>query len=120
MAARLAGKPVNILVNNAGLVTQALPTHEMPEADWDRCLSVNLKGAFLCARAVLPTMIAAGSGSIINVSSILGLRGYWPGFTAVAANYSASKAGLVGFTKQLAVEYARGRRSRKRGLSGVP
>ena len=106
MMVRSEGR-IDILVNNAGIVTRACRTHEMPEEAWDRCMTVNLKSAFLCARAVLPAMVAQGAGSIINISSILGLRGYFPGFVAVAANYSASKAALIGFTKQLAVEYAR-------------
>lgn len=102
----VGSQPIDILVNNAGIVTPARRVHEIAEEEWDRVLSVNLKGTFLCAKAVLPAMLAVGGGSIINISSILGLRGFFPGFAAVSANYFAGKAGIVGFTKQLAVEYA--------------
>lgn len=102
----LACGPVDILVNNAGIVSRALRTHEIDEDEWDRVLDVNLKGTFLCSKAIIPIMLAAGAGSIINLASVLGLRGYYPQFAAVSANYFASKAGIVGFTKQLAAEYA--------------
>ncbi len=107
MAAELRDDRIEVLVNNAGIVTRARRIHEISEDEWDRALSVNLKGTFLCTKAILPLMLAAGGGSIVNLASVLGLRGYYPGFAAVAANYFASKAGIVGFTKQLAVEYAR-------------
>ncbi len=92
---------VDILVNNAGIVTQS-PVAEMPVADWDRVLGVNLRGAFLCTRFVLPGMIAQGGGRIINMASQLGQIG---GDTM--AHYCASKAGLIGFTKSLAREVSR-------------
>lgn len=100
-------RPIDILVNNAGIVTTPCRTHEISEADWDRAMDVNLKGTFLCSKAIIPRMVAAGGGSIINIASICGLRGFYPGFAAVSANYIASKAGIVGFTKQIAVEYAK-------------
>lgn len=99
----------DILVNNAGIVTRPSRIHEIAEDDWDRGIRVNLKSTFLCTRAILPSMIAKGGGAIVNLSSILGQRGYYPGFAAVAANYFASKAAIVGFTRQTAAEYARER-----------
>jgi NAD(P)-dependent dehydrogenase (short-subunit alcohol dehydrogenase family) len=107
MVEKLRDQRIDILVNNAGIVTRARRVHEISEQEWDRAIDVNLKGTFLCSKAILPNMLAAGAGSIINIASIFGLRGYFPGFAAVSANYFASKAGIVGFTKQLAVEYAR-------------
>jgi NAD(P)-dependent dehydrogenase (short-subunit alcohol dehydrogenase family) len=107
MAEGLRGERIDILVNNAGIVTRGRRVHEISEQEWHRAVDVNLKGTFLCSKAVLPGMLSVGAGSIINISSIFGLRGYFPGFAAVSANYFASEAGIVGFTKQLAVEYAR-------------
>jgi 3-oxoacyl-[acyl-carrier protein] reductase len=96
-AARALGG-VDILVNNAGVVAEC-PVAEMPVAEWDRIIAVNLRGPFLCARAVLPTMIAQGQGRIINMASQLGQLG-----GETMAHYSASKAGVIGFTKALARE----------------
>jgi 3-oxoacyl-[acyl-carrier protein] reductase len=73
----------------------------MDEADWDAVLDVNLKGAFLCTRAALKRMVRQKSGCIVNVTSVMGLRG-----NAGQANYSASKAGLIGLTKSTAWEVA--------------
>lgn len=98
---------VDILVNNAGIATPPTRMHELPLADWDRLFSINLRGAFLCSRAAVKMMLEAQRGSIINIASLLGLRGLYPGFPATAVNYGASKAGLIGFTRQIAVEYAR-------------
>jgi 3-oxoacyl-[acyl-carrier protein] reductase len=98
MAAAAALGGIDILVNNAGIVSQH-PVAEMPVAEWDRVLAVNLRGAFLCARAALPGMIAQGHGRIINIASQLGQLG-----GETMAHYSASKAGLIGFTKALARE----------------
>ncbi len=89
---------VDVLVNNAGVVSEYLVA-EMPVAEWDRIMAVNLRGPFLCARAVLPGMVAQGHGRIINVASNLGQLG-----GETMAHYSASKAGLIGFTKALARE----------------
>jgi NAD(P)-dependent dehydrogenase (short-subunit alcohol dehydrogenase family) len=106
MSRELGSDAVDILVNNAGIVSRARRTHEISEDEWDRVLDVNLKGTFLCSKAIIPIMLAGHGGSIINLASVLGLRGYYPQFPAVSANYFASKAGIVGLTKQLAVEYA--------------
>jgi len=95
----------DILVNNAGIATNTPRTHEYGVADWDRLMAVNLRGVFLVTRKALALMLP-GPGSIINISSIMGLRGYWPGFPAMSVSYATSKAGIVGFTRQVAAEYA--------------
>ena len=97
---------IDILVNNAGIATNSVRTHEYPIADWDRLMAINLRGVFLNTRKGLAMMLP-GPGSIINISSILGLRGFWPGLPAGSVSYSASKAGVVGFTRQVAAEYAK-------------
>jgi NAD(P)-dependent dehydrogenase (short-subunit alcohol dehydrogenase family) len=102
-----AGCALDILVNNAGIATPPYRVHELPVADWNRVIATNLSGTFLVTRAVLPLMLAGGGGSIVNVSSVLGSDGYHPGFPVTAAGYGASKAGIVGFTRQVAMEYAR-------------
>jgi len=96
-AAQALGR-VDILVNNAGVVGEAVVA-EMPVAEWDRVIAVNLRGPFLCTRAVLPGMLARRHGRVINVASQLGQLG-----GETMAHYSASKAGLIGFTKALARE----------------
>ena len=98
---------IDVLINNAGITTLPMRTHEIPVADWDRLMAINLRGTFLVTRAVLPVMLAAKRGSIINISSIYGLTGFYPGFAAGLANYAASKAAVIGLTRQCAVEYAR-------------
>ncbi len=92
--------PIDILVNNAGLTRDGL-LMRMDEADWDLVIDVNLKGAFLMSRAVARGMMKRRSGSIVNLSSVVGRRG-----NAGQANYSAAKAGLIGLTKTLARELA--------------
>jgi len=91
---------IDILVNNAGITKDGLLIR-MAEADWDSVLSVNLKGAFLCTRAAAKVMIKQRSGKIVNMASIIGIMGN-PG----QANYSASKGGLIAFTKTAAKELA--------------
>jgi len=98
---------IDVLVNNAGIATMPLRIHEMPVEDWDRLMAINLRGVFLCSRAMIPLMLASGGGSIINIASIIGLVGHYPGFAANGANYAAAKAGTIGFTRQLAAEYAK-------------
>jgi len=97
---------VDILINNAGIATNVVRTHEFPVADWDKLIAINLRGVFLTTRKALGLMLP-GPGSIINIASIAGLRGYWPGFPSLGINYSTSKAGVVGFTRQVAAEYAK-------------
>jgi 3-oxoacyl-[acyl-carrier protein] reductase len=92
--------PVTALVNNAG-VTRDNVMLRLTADDWDAVLDPNLKGAFLCTKAVLRGMMKRRAGRIINVSSIVGLIG-----NKGQANYAASKAGLIGFTKSVAKEYA--------------
>jgi len=92
-----AGK-IDTWVNNAGIMTE-VPVAEMSPAIWDETILTNLRSVFLCTRAVLPTMLAQGSGSIINVSSQLGLKG-----APNCAHYAASKAGILAFTKSVAKE----------------
>jgi 3-oxoacyl-[acyl-carrier protein] reductase len=91
--------PVDILVNNAGITRDNLLLR-MSEAEWDDVLQANLKGAFHTTQAVLKGMMKRRSGRIINVTSIIGLTG-----NKGQANYAASKAGLIGFTKSVAKEY---------------
>jgi len=91
---------VDVLVNNAGIATSA-EVAEMPLATWAETIAVDLTGVFLCSRAVLPAMLARGSGRIVNVGSQLGLRG-----APSLAHYCAAKAGVHGFTKALAREVA--------------
>jgi 3-oxoacyl-[acyl-carrier protein] reductase len=94
-----AGK-IDILVNNAGITRDGLLAR-MKEADWDEVLSTNLKGAFLCAKAVSKTMMKQRWGRIVNISSVIGFVG-----NAGQVNYAAAKAGLVGITKAMARELA--------------
>jgi SDR family mycofactocin-dependent oxidoreductase len=91
---------IDILFNNAGICAYGL-AHELTEEAWDTMLDINLKGAWLVARRVIPHMIAAQRGVIINNSSIAGLRGM-----GRLSHYAASKWGLVGLTKSWAIELA--------------
>lgn len=91
---------VDVLVNNAGITRDNLALR-MKTEDWSAVLEANLTGAFLCIKAVLRPMMKARSGSVINISSIVGSSGN-PG----QANYCAAKAGLEGMTRSLALEYA--------------
>jgi len=91
---------VDVLVNNAGITRDGLAMR-MSDEDWDRVLATNLKGAFLCTRAVLRHMVRQRWGRIINISSVVGLVG-----NAGQANYASAKAGLIGLTKTIAKEVA--------------
>jgi 3-oxoacyl-[acyl-carrier protein] reductase len=91
--------PVDILVNNAGITRDNLLLR-MSEAEWDEVLQANLTGAFHTVKAVLRGMMKRKGGRIINVTSIIGITG-----NKGQANYAASKAGLIGFTKSVAKEY---------------
>jgi 3-oxoacyl-[acyl-carrier protein] reductase len=91
---------IDILVNNAGIVRDRLLLR-MDESDWDAVLATNLRGAFLCTRAVLRGMVRQRSGRIIAISSVAGIVG-----NAGQANYAAAKAGLIGFTRSVAREVA--------------
>ncbi|OFY49878.1 MAG: 3-oxoacyl-[acyl-carrier-protein] reductase [Bacteroidetes bacterium GWF2_41_31] len=89
---------IDILINNAGITRDNL-LMRMQEKDWDMVLTVNLKSAFILTKAVQRVMMKQRSGSIINMSSVVGVSG-----NAGQSNYSASKAGLIGFTKSIAQE----------------
>jgi 3-oxoacyl-[acyl-carrier protein] reductase len=95
---------VEVLVNNAG-ISQPKGVLELEEAEWERTLAINLKGAFNWCRALLPAMLEAGRGKIVNVASMSAKMGGGPG-TISRACYAASKAGLLGFTRGLAREVA--------------
>lgn len=90
---------LDVLVNNAGITKDNL-TVRMSEQDWDDVIAVNLKGTFLMSKAALKVMFKKRSGSIVNISSVVGEMGN-PG----QANYVASKAGIIGLTKTLAKEF---------------
>ncbi len=89
---------IDILVNNAGITRDNL-LMRMSEADWDAVITVNLKSIFNMTKAVQRVMLKQRSGSIVNMSSVVGIEG-----NAGQSNYSASKAGLIGFTKSIAQE----------------
>jgi 3-oxoacyl-[acyl-carrier protein] reductase len=89
---------IDVLINNAGITSDARLV-KMTEVQFDAVISINLKGVFLCTQAVAETMIAQGSGVILNTSSIAGIYGNFG-----QTNYAASKAGMVGFTKTWARE----------------
>lgn len=94
---KLGGR-IDVLVNNAGITKDNL-LMRMSEADYDRVLDVNLKSIFNLTKAVQRTMLKQRSGSIINIGSVVGVKG-----NAGQANYAASKAGAIGFTKSVALE----------------
>jgi NAD(P)-dependent dehydrogenase (short-subunit alcohol dehydrogenase family) len=92
---------LDVLVNNAGIVF-VLPLTQVPEEEWDRLMSVNLKGVYLGCKYAIPQMVSQGKGAIVNTASIAGLRGF-----ANWTTYSASKGGVLQLTKALAMEVAR-------------
>ena len=91
---------VDILVNNAGIYMQKSLT-DVTEQDFDRTLDINLKGVFLCSKAVVPEMIKQGKGKIINIASIAGQVGF-----ANSSAYCASKGAIINITRELALELA--------------
>jgi len=96
-----AFQKIDILINNAG-IDRLYPAEELPEAEWDAMINVNLKGTFLCSQEVGRQMIKQKSGKIINIASTAANRGYQR-----QAAYSASKGGVLVLTKALAVEWAK-------------
>jgi NAD(P)-dependent dehydrogenase (short-subunit alcohol dehydrogenase family) len=96
-----AGDRIDVLANVAGIMDGFLPVHELDDETWDRVLGVNLTGPMRLTRAVVPAMLAAGRGAIVNVSSEAGLRG-----SAAGTAYTVSKHGVIGLTKSTAVLYA--------------
>ena len=92
---------IDILINNAGVVGPTVPISDLTEENWSHIMNVDLKGTFLCSKAVIPHMISRRSGKIVNISSIAGKEG-----NANMTAYCAAKAGVIGFTKALAEEVA--------------
>jgi len=91
---------LDILVNNAGIGTPTMPVEQIPPADWDQTITLNLKSAFLCVRTAAPQMKKQQYGRIVNVSSFAGRN-----FSRLSGpHYGSAKAGLQGFTKHMAVE----------------
>lgn len=95
---------LDILFNNAGIATRGVRLHEMPLEDWNKVIGVNLTGTFLCMQEGIKLMLRQKSGSIINLSSILGLVAIDPDILAIN-HYIASKHGVIGLTKTAAVQY---------------
>ncbi|HHV37171.1 MAG TPA: 3-oxoacyl-[acyl-carrier-protein] reductase [Candidatus Cloacimonetes bacterium] len=91
---------IDVLINNAGVTKDNLLIR-MKEEDWESVMDINLKGAFVCTQKAFKHMMRARSGSIINISSVIGLMG-----NAGQANYAASKGGIIAFTKSCAKEFA--------------
>ena len=98
-AARSLGG-LDIVVNAAAIDTSWKPVGELPVDEWDRAIDVNLSGTFYVCRAALPHLVEAGGGSIVNLTSVAGLRAW-----AEDAAYNASKAGVELLTRTIAVEY---------------
>ena len=99
-ATRTKFGPVTVLVNSAG-ITAFDEFMTITEALWDRIMAVNLKGTFLCAQAIVPDMLAAGWGRIVNISSSSTQTG-----AARMVHYASSKGGVIGLTRALAIEFA--------------
>jgi len=94
-------KRIDILINNAGILGPYLPVTDYPEEDWDRVIEVNLKGTFLCCKAVLPVMKAQSYGKVVNLASVAGKDG-----NANMSAYAATKAAIICLTKTLGKEMA--------------
>jgi 3-oxoacyl-[acyl-carrier protein] reductase len=92
---------IDVLVNNAGIAGMTKPVVDYPVEEWKRVIDIDLNGPFLCCRAVVPHMVKAGYGRIVNIASIAGKEG-----NPNAAAYAAAKGGLIAFTKALAKELA--------------
>ena len=93
--------PITVLVNNAG-IAQIKDFLDISPEEWQRMLDVHMKGTFLCTQAVIPDMITANWGRIINTASVAGMEG-----GPQNAHYAAAKAAIIGFTRSVALEYAR-------------
>lgn len=91
---------IDILINNAGVVGELKPVHEVSEESWDFVMGVDMKGVFLCSKYVIPTMLAKGKGVIINIASVSGFLA-----SATGVEYTSAKHGVTGLTKQLAYDY---------------
>jgi 3-oxoacyl-[acyl-carrier protein] reductase len=93
---------IDILVNNAGIINDPMPFHEMSEDQWDDLVKTNLFGMFKMTKAIIPLMMKNGGGSIVNISSVLGIRSIPRVPLSV---YGVTKAGVIMFTRSIAVEY---------------
>jgi 3-oxoacyl-[acyl-carrier protein] reductase len=93
---------IDVLVNNAGIAGMTKPVVDYPVDEWKRVIDIDLNGPFLCCRAVVPHMVKAGYGRIVNIASIAGKEG-----NPNAAAYAAAKGGLIAFTKALGKELAK-------------
>jgi 3-oxoacyl-[acyl-carrier protein] reductase len=93
---------IDILVNNAGIINDPMPFHEMSEDQWDDLVKTNLFGMFKMTKAIIPLMMKNGGGSIVNISSVLGIRSIPRVPLSV---YAVTKAGVIMFTRSIAVEY---------------
>ncbi|HEX6253138.1 MAG TPA: SDR family oxidoreductase [Nitrososphaera sp.] len=93
---------IDILVNNAGIINDPMPFHEMSEDQWDDLVKTNLFGMFRMTKVVIPVMMKNGGGSIVNISSVLGIRSIPRVPLSV---YAVTKAGVIMFTRSIAVEY---------------
>jgi len=92
---------IDVLVNNAGIAGPSMPVVDYPVADWKKVIDIDLNGPFLCCRAVVPHMVKAKYGRIVNIASVAGKEG-----NPNAAAYAAAKGGLIAFTKALGKELA--------------
>src|SRR6185295_6779644 len=92
---------INILVNNAG-IAQIKNFLDISPEEWQRMLDIHMKGTFLCTHAVIPDMITASWGRIVNTASVAGMEG-----GPQNSHYAAAKAAIIGFTRSIALEYAR-------------
>ena len=92
---------IDVLVNNAGIAGMSKPVVDYPVEEWKRVVDIDLNGPFLCCRAVVPHMVKAGYGRIVNMASVAGKEG-----NPNAAAYAAAKGGLIAFTKALGKELA--------------
>jgi NAD(P)-dependent dehydrogenase (short-subunit alcohol dehydrogenase family) len=92
---------LDILVNNAAVAVNGKPTHELKAEEWDQVMNVNMRGTFLCTKYAIPFLMRSGKGSVINISSIMGIKG------GPAVAYNTSKAGIRHMTKNDALIYAK-------------
>jgi NAD(P)-dependent dehydrogenase (short-subunit alcohol dehydrogenase family) len=93
---------LHMVSNNAALGLRSKPVTDITEQEWDRCMSVTLRGVWLCMKYQLPVIEASGGGAIVNIASVSGLRG-----EALQAAYAAAKGGVITLSKTVAVEYAK-------------
>jgi NAD(P)-dependent dehydrogenase (short-subunit alcohol dehydrogenase family) len=100
--AREAFGGLHLVSNNAALGVPSKPVVELSEEEWDRCMSVTLRGVWLCMKYQLPLIEASGGGAIVNVASVSGIRG-----EAFLSAYAAAKGGVINLSKTVAVEYAK-------------